>query len=161
MTNSYSNKEDRIFDAINTWDTGEFRSIRAAAIDFDVDVRTLQRRLAGGGSRIGRTPPNKALSDEQEMAICDYIRMLDQAEQSARFPMVRGAANYLLREVHLDAFTPPPIVSNSWTKRFLNRNPQFFKRKQNLWWPSENTRTMQRTYVNISRHIGLRARRGE
>ena len=108
MANSYSNKEDRIVDAINAWDTGEFRSIRAAAIDFDVDVRTLQRRLAGGGSRIGRTPPNKALSDEQELAIYDYIRMLDQAEQSARFPMVRGAANYLLREAHLDAFTPPP-----------------------------------------------------
>ena len=96
-----------------------------------MDVRTLQRRLAGGGSRIWRTTPKKALSDGQELAICDYIRMLDQAEQPARFPMVRGAANYLLREAHLDAFTPPPpIVSNSLTKLFLNRNPQFFKRKQ-------------------------------
>ena len=73
MTNSYSNKENRVVDAINAWDTGKFRSIRAAAIDFNVDVCTLQRRLAGGGSRIGRTPPNKALSDKQELAICDYI----------------------------------------------------------------------------------------
>ena len=79
---------------------------------------------------LAELPPNKALSDEQELTIYDYIRMLDQAEQSARFSMVLGAANYLLREAHLDAFTPPPIVSNSWTKRFLNRNPQFFKRKQ-------------------------------
>ena len=123
-------------------------------------VCTLQRRLAGGGSRIGRTPPNKALSDEQELAICDYIRMLDQAEQSARFPMVRGAANYLLREAHLDAFTPPssailrPNVSSIAILSSSNEN-------KNLWRPSENTRTMQRTYVNISRHIGLRARRGE
>ena len=88
MPNSYSNKEDQIVDARNAWNTGEFRSIRAVAIDFDVDIRTLQRRLAGGGSRIGRSGPNKALSDEQELALCEYIVMLDQAEQSARFSMV-------------------------------------------------------------------------
>ena len=73
MSNSYSSKEDQIVDAMNAWNTGEFRSIRAVALDFDVDIRTLQRRLAGGGSRIGRPGPNKALSDEQELAFCEYI----------------------------------------------------------------------------------------
>ena len=44
--------------------------------------------------------------------------------------MVRGAVNYLLREAHSDVFIPSPHVSNAWIKRFLNRHPQFFKRKQ-------------------------------
>ena len=135
MTNSYSNKEDRVFDAINAGNTIEFRSIRAAAIDFDVNIYTLQRRLPEGYSRIDRSPPNKTLSDEQELALCDYIRMLDQAEQSARFPMIREVANNLLREVYLDASTLPH-VSNSCTKRFLNRNPQFFKQLIE-WCPSK------------------------
>ena len=86
--------------------------------------------LARGGSCIGRTPPNKALSDEQELAICDYIRMLDQAEQSARFSNGSWSCQLSTSRSPFRRLHSPPIVSNPWTKSFLNRNPQFSKRKQ-------------------------------
>ena len=114
MSESYFNKENRILEAIDawdTWDTDDFRSVRAVALKYDVNVRTLQRRLNESDSRIGRSALNKAFSDEQEMALCDYIKMLDQVEQSARFSMIQGAANYLFCEAHSDVFTSSPKFS--------------------------------------------------
>ena len=149
MPNSYSNKEDQIVDAINAWNTGELRSIRAVAIDFDVDISTPQRRLAGRGLRISRSGPNKALSDEQELALYEYIVILDQAKQSARFSMVRGAANYLLREAYLDTSIPPPLTParpglNVSSIVILN----FSSENKNLW-PLSETRAQCKGHARV------------
>ena len=55
MSSLSFSKENRILEAIDAWDTGDFRSVRAVALEYDVDIRTLQRRLNGGGSKIGPT----------------------------------------------------------------------------------------------------------
>ena len=44
--------------------------------------------------------------------------------------MIQAAANYLLQQSHFDQTSVPHQVSKNWTRRFLERNPQFHKRKQ-------------------------------
>ena len=46
--------------------------------------------------------------------------------------MIRAAANYILTKSHFNHLTPSPQVSPVQTKRFLDRNPQFHKKKQKL-----------------------------
>ena len=95
-----------------------------------MDPRTVQRRLHGRASKSSRLPTNRALNSEQEQAIKDYIQRLDEQDVSAKVTMIRAAANYILTKSHSDHLTPPPQVSENWTRRFLARNPEFYKRKQ-------------------------------
>lgn len=81
--------------------------------------------MAGGGSFTGRPRNNKALSESQELAICEYIDLLDSWEMSARPAMIEGAANYLLWKDGCDW-----VVEPQWTRRFLDRHPEYLKRKQ-------------------------------
>ena len=81
------------------------------------------------GSRSSRTPFNRALNLEQEQAIRNYLKRLDDAGISATLSMLCGAANYHLKRSHLDPCTPPTI-SPCWPRRFLNHNKEFFKKKQ-------------------------------
>ena len=82
------------------------------------------------GSRSSRTPPNRALNPEQEQAIQKYLRRRDNSGISVTLSMLRGAANYLLKRLYFDPCTLPPTISPCWPRRFLNRNKQFFKKKQ-------------------------------
>ena len=102
-----------------------YPTIAAAARNFDVPTRTLQRRINGIGPWSSRSPTNKALSEAQEQAICEYIERLDSWEMSARPQMIERAANYLLSLDGLDR-----VVGPHWTRRFLDRHPEYFKRKQ-------------------------------
>ncbi len=75
------------------------------------------------GPLSSRLPNNKALSDAQEQAICEYIERLDLWEMSARPKMIEKAANYLLSLDGLDR-----VVGPKWTRRFLDRHPEYLKR---------------------------------
>ncbi len=44
--------------------------------------------------------------------------------------MIRAAANYILAKSHPYLLAPLPQVSENWTRQFLARNPQFYKKKQ-------------------------------
>ncbi len=44
--------------------------------------------------------------------------------------MIQVEANYLLQKSHFDRTSVLHQVSKNWTRRFLERNPQFHKRKQ-------------------------------
>ena len=48
---------------------------------------------------------------------------------SPTLKLIRGAANYLLAQAYSGPSTPP-IVGDHWAARFLDRNPQYHKRKQ-------------------------------
>lgn len=122
--------QNRISDAINALHDGDYSNPTAAARAFGVNPKTVQRRLRGGASKSSRLPTNRALNLEQEQAIRDYIERLDEQNISAKFSMVRAAANDILTKSHSDPLTTPPQVSKSWTKRFFDRNPQFYKCKQ-------------------------------
>ena len=92
--------------------------------------RTVYRRLHGGASKSSRLPTNRALNFEQEQAIKDYIQRLDEQDVSAKVSMIRAAANYILAKSHSDPLTHPTQVSENWTRRFLARNSEFHKKKQ-------------------------------
>lgn len=130
MSSTYHITQDRIRDGINALHDGGYSNPTAAARAFGVNPKTVQRRLRGGASKSSRLPTNKALYLEQEQAIRDYIELLDEQNVSAKFSMVRAAANDILAKSHSDPLTTPPQVTKSWTKRFFDRNPQFYKKKQ-------------------------------
>ena len=123
MPDTYSDYEDRINDAIDALHSGSYTNCALAARDFDVAPRTLQRRWKGGDSKSTRPSTNKALTDEQEQAIRDYIERLDKINQCARPRMIVGAANYIIRFENR-------TIGHQWLKRFLARNPEFSVRKQ-------------------------------
>ena len=130
MSSKYRITQDRIGDAINALHYNNYSNPSAATRAFGVDPRTVQRRLHGGASKSLRLPTNRVLNSEQEQVIKDYIQRLDEQDVSAKVTMIRAAANYILTKSHSDHLTPPPQVSENWTRRFLARNPEFYKRKQ-------------------------------
>ncbi len=130
MSSTYRITQDRISDAINALQNGNYSNLTAAVRAFGVDPRTVQRKLHGGASKSSRLPTNRALNSEQKQAIKDYIHRLDEQDVSAKVTMICAAANYILTKSHPDHLTPPPQVSKNWTRQFLARNPEFYKRKQ-------------------------------
>ena len=98
MPAAYHALENRIDQAIDALYHGHYTNCSVAARAFDVAPRTLQRRWNGAGSRSTRpSAGKKALTDEQEQAIRDYIHRLDSINQCARPKMIVGAANFLIR----------------------------------------------------------------
>ena len=122
--------ESAISDAITALNEGFYSTPTATAKAYNVAPCTVQRRLQGMGSRSSRTPPNRALNLEQEQAIRNYLKRLDNADISATLSMLCSAANYLVKRSHLDPCTLPRTICPCWPRRFLNRNKQFFKKKQ-------------------------------
>ena len=123
MSAAYHALENRIDQAIDSLYHGLYTNCSVAARALNVAPRTLQRRWNGGDSKTTRPSTNKALTDEQEQAIRDYIHRLDSINQCARLKMIVGAANYLIR-------FESRIVGHLWLNRFLKRNPEFHVRKQ-------------------------------
>ena len=130
MSSTYQITHDRISDAINALHDGDYSNPTAAARAFGVNSRTVRRRVRGVTLMSSRLPTNKALKFEQEQAIRDYIKRPDKQNVSAKVSMIRAAANYILAKSHFDPLTTPSLVSEKWTKRFLDRNPEFYKWKQ-------------------------------
>ena len=130
MSEAYLDTERRMAEAVSAWNLDTSRSIRAIAREFNVGRSAFTNRLHGTGSQSTRPPANKILTDAQEHAICHYIERLNWCGQSPKLSMVEGAANYLLKQAHLDPSVPPPKVGDKWTKRFVDRHPLYFKRKQ-------------------------------
>ena len=128
MASTYQMTENAISDAITALNEGFYSTPTKAAKAYNVAPRTVQRKLQGMGSRSSQTPPNRALNPQQEQAIRNYLKRLDDAGISATLSMLRGAANHLLKRSHLDPYTLPPTISSCWPRRFLNRNKQFFQK---------------------------------
>ena len=76
----YSNKEDRILQAIQAIKNGHLKSIRQAAESFDVTRRTLSNRMNGMTSRRDSTPNSQKLTSYEEAALVQYILDLDSQD---------------------------------------------------------------------------------
>ena len=101
MSSTYQVTQNCISDAINTLHNGDYSNPTAAARAFGVNPKTVQQRLRGGASKSSRLPTNKALNLEQEQALRDYIKRLDEQNVSAKISMIRAAANYILKSLIL------------------------------------------------------------
>ena len=130
MASTYQMTEDAISDAITELNEGFYSTLTEAAKADNVALRTFQQSLQGMSSRSSRTSPNRALNPQQDQAIRNYVKRLDDVGISATLSMLCGAANHLFKRSHFDPCTLLPTISSCWSRRFLNRNEQFFKKKQ-------------------------------
>ncbi len=121
--NSYSAIEGQISEACDAIHNGWYTNCVQAASAYEVPLRRLQRRWNGGASKSTRAPTNKALTEEQEDAIREYINRLDKINMCARLQMIVGAVNYLICFENR-------VVGHQWLKRFFERNPEYHIRKQ-------------------------------
>ena len=95
-----------------------------------VCLNRLRARSTGCFSKQERPAENKKLSEDQELAVCQYLDRLDTIGTAACMIMITNCANSILRRSHTDTTTPPPTVSEKWARLFLNRHPEYYVRKQ-------------------------------
>jgi Tc5 transposase DNA-binding domain len=109
------NQEGRILLATQAIKLNQFKSIRAAAISYDLVPRTLERRIHGMTSRCDSIPNSRKLTPIEELAVVQYILDLDSRGLPPRPQAVQEMADLLLAE--RDA----SLVSKNWTSNFINR----------------------------------------
>jgi len=129
MSEPYAKTEAPMEQALHKLHDCEKPSIVAMAREFQVLVTRLRARWDGRPSKQDRPGPNKRLTDDQELAICLYLRHLDTIGIPARFSMVTSCANSILKRDHLDPTIPPPTV-DSLDITVLQRRPEPCIRKQ-------------------------------
>ena len=153
--------EDAISDAITALNEGFYSTPTEAAKAYNVAPCTVQRKLQGMSSQSSRTSSNRALNSQQEQAIRNYLKRLDDTGISAILSMLCGAANYLLKRSHFDPYTFPPTISSCWPRRFFNRNKQFFKKKQKpLAIDRKNAHNIEDFTIYFEKYKEIRIQRG-
>jgi len=114
-----SNKEIRLQQAINDYQTRRYPSIRAAAAAYDVNYATLSRRLRGGLSVAQSREPQQFLSNRQEEMLKRWIIDLEAQGHPPTFSAVRELAVVVSK-----ATGGPESIGQNWTDRFLHRHPK-------------------------------------
>ena len=131
MPEKYAEIEARIEAACERLSELDKPNIAAMAREFQVPDSRLCALWNGVQPKTQRPAANKRLSDEEELAVCLYLKRLDSIGTSARLPMLTGCANAILRwRKCTSPDSPPPTVGPNWTIRFLERYPEFHIRKQ-------------------------------
>ena len=90
--NSYAVIEARISEACDAIHDGWYTNAHKLQVH-NVLIRWLQRRWNGSASKSTRASTNKALKEEHEGAIREYIDRLDKINMCTRPQMMVGAAN--------------------------------------------------------------------
>ena len=127
MSQAYTIRENNIAKAVEAYENLPYKSASACAKEFGISVRVFQLRLQKGRSKSNRTSNQTKLSEGQELALKEYVELLDKLDIPIRLPLLRNAANFLLKSAHPQEH--PPRVGKNWVGRFLRRNPQFFVKK--------------------------------
>jgi hypothetical protein len=96
-TQAYSsNQEGRILLAIQAIKLYQFRSVRAAAIAYDIPPQTLRDRINGKAPRRDTPSNTQRLTSQEEEAIVRYILDLDSRGFPPRPAAVQEMADLLL-----------------------------------------------------------------
>jgi hypothetical protein len=119
----YREIEIRIQQALAVAEKQENPNYAQLAREFNVPIDRLRGRAKGLQSRSSRPPTNMRLNEAQELAIVEYIKILDDLGLEPTRRIIQKTANSLLPE------DQPPLGAR-WVSRFLLRNPQFSLVKQ-------------------------------
>jgi len=112
---------------VPSWEKVEKPNIAGVAREFEVPESCLRARWNGRQTRSRRAAVNRRLTKAEELAVCMYLNRLDTIGTSARLHMVTSCANDILRRNYPGSSPDPaPTVSEVWSKRFLNRHPEFY-----------------------------------
>ena len=115
LTQAYSsNQEGRILLAIQAIKLYQFRSVRAAAIAYDVPPQTLRDRIKGTAPRCDTPSNTQRLTFQEEEAIVRYILNLDSRGFPPQLAAVQEMADLLAKR------NVSPIGKN-WTSNFITR----------------------------------------
>ena len=71
-------KEAWIQLAVNAFKKGQFKTIKAAALAFDISKSTLGRRIQGTSSRAQKTANCQKLSETEESTLSSWILDMDR-----------------------------------------------------------------------------------
>lgn len=128
MSEAYKKRQIRITKAIDAFSKYKYKSVAACAKEFDIPPSSLRKSLLHGQSK--RVAVNLRLSATQELALKEYIKFYNDLDTSLRLPVIREAANYLLKMEHCStsSSSPPPRIGKDWAGRFVKRNPQLFEK---------------------------------
>ena len=129
MAESTREIEDRIQNAINTYQCNENQKVTKIARDFQVPYQRLLRRLHGTPSQLNHQPVNKTLDNHQEEALKDWIFHLDNTHFAPTVKQIQNCANAILARSHTEP-TQPPQVSKMWTYRFIKKLPPEYRRRK-------------------------------
>ena len=95
MSESYSEIESRIQEALDALSKRDKPNIAAAAREFRVPEQRLRARWNGCLSKQERPAANRKLSEALELAVCRYLDRLDAVGTAARMPMITCANSIL------------------------------------------------------------------
>jgi hypothetical protein len=129
-----SNQEDRLLLAIQALKEHQFKSVRAAALSYDVPRTTLSSRMNGMTSRRDSTPNLQKLTPYEESALVRYILDLDSRGFPPRPQGVQEMADLLLSE------RGESPVGINWTTTFIKR------RTLQRWSQAQKQRAVRRLY---------------
>jgi hypothetical protein len=104
--------------ALAAFQSGQFRTQKAAADAFNVRPRTLNRRVQGISARRDCTPNNQKLTATEEKTIIQYILDLDSRGFAPRLCEVADMADKLL------GVRGGEPVGKCWAERFVTRSDQ-------------------------------------
>ena len=112
-------RETAIFQAISDFNTGVYRSVRAAARAYNIPRSTLQHRLAGTTTSAISHHDQQRLSPAQEEFLTEWILEEGARGYPPTIPRVREMANRILR-----ANGDNTPVGKGWISGFKRRNPR-------------------------------------
>ncbi len=130
MASTYAIIEGRIQKAIEAINMRENPNRAEIAREFRVPYERLRSRLKGYQSKTAvRGLHYRALKPDQESALRQYLTKLDQLGLPARLHLVQSTAN-ALRAQDFPRWNSPPLLSDKWAKRWLDRQSDLFKAKR-------------------------------
>ena len=94
----FSQKEGRIALAIQAFERGQFKSLRAATKSYDVSYSTIWDRVNGRSSRHDSEPRNQKLTTTKESTLVQWILSMDQRGLPPRPDSIQQMANLLLEK---------------------------------------------------------------
>lgn len=120
-------QEGRIELAIQAFKSGKFKSIRAAAIAYDVPEKTTRRRASGITAK-GKSPaPNRKLSTTEEISLREWALSMDKRGMPLRIATMRQMADLLIAKRYKGTTsstvkTTTPTVGQHWVQNFIKRD---------------------------------------
>jgi len=115
-------KETLIALAIEAYNKGQKKTLRAAAIAFGAPINLTYKRYQGRTPRAEQTPNNRKLTNAEETAIEQWILSLDRRGFSPNLNMVADMANLLLAQRNPSLVGDSVVVGKRWVPNFIKRH---------------------------------------
>ena len=120
-----ANQEGRILLALDDIKNGRIKSLRAAAMLYEVPITTLHARTEGRISRVEKRPSGHKLTALEEDSLVEWILSMDSRGAAPRPATVGEMANILLAT---RGTNPSPTVGKNWVSTFVKRRDELQSR---------------------------------